>query len=667
MDNVNYWTIPCNLEEYDLIGAFKNLNKIEWRQLLNNVEVNDIVYIYVGAPYSRIMYKCVINKVNITTPTIDDHQYRKGEYITYSRYMEIELLYDLSNIDTLQYSKLSKHGLTNVRSQSSASKKLVNYIESCFNSTENNNKLIENLNKKRVDDKESWLKVLDNESQENNLVLDILLYLYDCKNFTSNGKEIAKYFNTEVGTINSHISSFGRRIIDILGIDEQIKDNGQKRRWNIPFETVPTLNKNNVFTWKLRKELIEALAEKYDLIPKEYESIDDKILQFIEENPYDAYCLSIENDLKAREYFLEKFTLNNIMTMTIDDFVIGRAEIDEKGKDTFCYLIERTMQNLGQMRGSYVSKFGVWYSKKHKKYEYSKKYGETIEIAFDNLKKDISLLIADASNGNYEKIEQCPIANIFKGKILSTYFPEKYLCIFDEEDVDKFLNVLNITYDIHKIDTLEKKKELLRKFKRENKYLKKYSDYYFVLFLYKTFKNELKIKNTVSGEIDYDLEFVDLEYLRNHEFERKNIYRSRNTDYERINRNKKDVGNRGEKAVLQNEINKLKTLGYDDLAGQVRICDNDAIGYDIVSFDENRNEIHIEVKTNSSNKSFVDFYITDNELKHLIEDENYYIYYLYNIKRKPKCHIINKEMILRNNKEFFQPVIYKVNIDVLEK
>ena len=37
------------------------------------------------------------------------------------------------------------------------------------------------LNKKRVPDKKSWLKVLDNEVQDNNKVLDILLYLYDCK------------------------------------------------------------------------------------------------------------------------------------------------------------------------------------------------------------------------------------------------------------------------------------------------------------------------------------------------------------------------------------------------------------------------------------------------------------------------------------------------------
>ena len=220
---------------------------------------------------------------------------------------------------------------------------------------------------------------------------------------------------------------------------------------------------------------------------------------------------------------------------------------------------------------------------------------------------------------------------------------------------------------MHQINTLEKKKALLKDYKNNNKLLKDYSDYYFVLFLYITFKKELKTNNTISGEIDYDIEFVDFEYIKRHEIKNKNNYRSRETDYERINRNKKDIGNRGENAILRNEVNKLKTLGLNDLAEQVEICDNDAIGYDINSFDENGNEIHIEVKTNSSNKSYLDFYITDNELNHLMTDENYYIYYLFNIKGKPKCHIINKKDILNRKEDFFQPVIYKVNIDVIEK
>ena len=361
----------------------------------------------------------------------------------------------------------------------------------------NNNKInyydndyYELVNKKRINDKKIWLQILENEAQENNKVLDILHYLYDCKNYTSNGKNIAQALNTKVGAINLYISNFGKRIINMLHLEEQIGTNSQNRRWNIPFETVPELNTDNTFTWKLRNELIETLVEKYNLTPKD--------------------------ELKVREAFINKFTIDKILQLSIDDFVIGRAEIDTKGKESFCYLIERDMIKLGDMRGAYVNKFGVWFSKKNNRYEYSKKFGNNLEIAFKNLKKEIYLLLISAENDDYEKINTNKIATIFKEKILSTYFPNKYLCIFKEEDVDKFLNILNIKYDMHKINTFEKKKMLLKEYRNTNKYFKDKDDYYFVTFLYTTFKEELKIKNTVSGEIDCNLEFTDFIYLEKH-------------------------------------------------------------------------------------------------------------------------------------------------------
>ena len=520
-------------------------------------------------------------------------------------------------------------------------------------------KLYDRLNKKRINNKESWLKILNNKDLISENALEVLFYLYNCKNYTTNCKIIANYFNTDTITIINYIASSGRKIVKYMNLQKQMNEDGTQKLWNIFFETVPELNTNSNFTWKLREELVEALAEKFDLIKKEEQTIDEKIKQFIEDYPYNEFVSSIQEDLEARDYFVNRFTINNIMSMTIDDFVIGKADIDEKGRNSFCYLIERTMQHLGGMRGSFVSKFGIWYSKEDKEYKFTKKYGKTLNEAFENLKKEISLLLILY----IEQIKNCEIANIFKGKLLSTYYPEKYLCIFDENDIDKFLNLLNIKYDLHQIDTLEKKKELLKQYKEQNELLKNYSDYYYMMFLYRTFRDELKINNTITGEIDYNIKFVNFDYLKKHEIDTRNSYRSRSTDYERINRNKKDVGNRGENAIFNYEVKKLKELGLNELAKNVCICDNDAQGYDIISFDEYGKEIHIEVKN-----SYLDFYITENELKHLKEEDNYYIYYLFNIKKgEPKCHIINRDAILKKEKDFFQPVIYKVNIDVLEK
>lgn len=668
-NTINYKTIPCNIKNYDVIEAFENLKYIDWRQNLNDIKKNDIVYIYISAPYSQIKYKCKVNKVNKNSTTIDDRKYWNNleEYGKFKRYMELELIESYDDNEFLKYENLKNNDFKNVQSQATASDILVSYIEKVKHINQYSDDQYDVLNKKRVNDKETWIKILNNEALISNNAMDILRYLYDCKNYTSNGKSIADYFNTEVLSITNYITLSSRKIIDYLNLPKQIRKDGTQRLWNIFFETVPELNQKNIFTWKLRKELVEALAEKFELIIKEDESINEKIKQFINENPYETFMNSIQKELEARVYFVNKFSLNKIVSMSLDDFVIGKAGIDEKGRDTFCYLIERTMQNLGDMRGSVSKKFGVYYSVEEKTYKYAKKYGNSLSEAFENLKKEIIQLLVSANNNDYESINHCEIANIFKGKILSTYFPEKYLCIFDESDLDKFLNLLEIKYDVHIINTPEKKKELLKQYKENNELLKKYSDYYFVIFLYKTFNNELKIQHTVSGEIDYDIQFVDFDYVKKHESISKNNYRSRNIDYEKINRNKKDVGNRGENAILNYEIRKLKSLGLNDLAEQVHIEDNDAIGYDIVSYDENGKKMHIEVKTNSGNKKYLDFYISDNELQHLIDEDNYYIYYLFDIQHKPKCHIINKKDILARKDDFFQPVIYKVNVDVAQK
>ena len=46
-------------------------------------------------------------------------------------------------------------------------------------------------------------------------------------------------------------------------------------------------------------------------------------------------------------------------------------------------------------------------------------------------------------------------------------------------------------------------------------------------------------------------------------------------------------------------------------------------------YDGEGNEMHIEVKTSSSEREMLDFYLTYNELNGLRNDGKYFIYYLY--------------------------------------
>ena len=88
------WIIPCNLDYYDVIGAFKQLKRIDWKQSVTNIEPGDVVYIYVGRPIKAILYKCKVNKVRLPEEEIDDSAFvLNGEnYEHYGRYMELECI-----------------------------------------------------------------------------------------------------------------------------------------------------------------------------------------------------------------------------------------------------------------------------------------------------------------------------------------------------------------------------------------------------------------------------------------------------------------------------------------------------------------------------------------------------------------------------------------------
>ena len=105
------WIIPCNPKYYDVVGAFSNLSRINWKQSAKNIDVNDIVYIYVGRPLMAIKFKCKVNKVNLDAIEIDDGEFIiiGDNYMNYKNHMELELLTKYE--DELTLDKLRTHGL----------------------------------------------------------------------------------------------------------------------------------------------------------------------------------------------------------------------------------------------------------------------------------------------------------------------------------------------------------------------------------------------------------------------------------------------------------------------------------------------------------------------------------------------------------------------------
>lgn len=105
------WIIPCNLSYYNVVGTFDSLTSVDWKHS-SNVEVGDIVYIYVGRPIKAVLYKCIATKTNLPTADIDDSAFTIDglAYENYGNYMELKWLEKYPS-DRFTLDKMKAEGL----------------------------------------------------------------------------------------------------------------------------------------------------------------------------------------------------------------------------------------------------------------------------------------------------------------------------------------------------------------------------------------------------------------------------------------------------------------------------------------------------------------------------------------------------------------------------
>lgn len=128
---MTFWTIICNINYYDIFGAFDKLKIINWKQPAS-IETGDIVYIYVTKPFQEIRFKCMVNKTGIpyTDTIIDDSEFDfvEPEDIHDDIYMEIELIEKFKE-GMFPYSELKENGLKNIQSPSRIVSALQVYLD----------------------------------------------------------------------------------------------------------------------------------------------------------------------------------------------------------------------------------------------------------------------------------------------------------------------------------------------------------------------------------------------------------------------------------------------------------------------------------------------------------------------------------------------------------
>lgn len=139
----------------------------------------------------------------------------------------------------------------------------------------------------------------------------------------------------------------------------------------------------------------------------------------------------------------------------------------------------------------------------------------------------------------------------------------------------------------------------------------------------------------------------------------KRSFRGVEVDFEQLAKEKKMIGDAGERLVIRLEKERLERLGRPDLA---LLVDNvlDGRGFDVTSFEPDATERHIEVKSTTGNEN-EPFYMSANERAFFEGDgDRYFIYRVFNLDTTSGDGqvIIVPAKELRERLEF-QPVLFK--------
>ncbi len=100
------WILPSNVRYFDVKATFKVGGEMMWKQS-SDVKVGDIAYMYASAPYSAILYKCVVTEVNVPYNYADEN-------IKITKVLKAKIVKEYAD-DFMPFSRLKEYGVKAVR------------------------------------------------------------------------------------------------------------------------------------------------------------------------------------------------------------------------------------------------------------------------------------------------------------------------------------------------------------------------------------------------------------------------------------------------------------------------------------------------------------------------------------------------------------------------
>lgn len=387
----------------------------------------------------------------------------------------------------------------------------------------------------------------------------------------------------------------------------------------------------------MNRKVIAEFLEKYD-----FWYYNDK--KNIEE--------TIAKDNLLVSEFLERYSLDKLKNMSIEDYSIGIP-----GKEGFCRWVEQKLSDVGDIRGGQLTanqRFGIYFDDETNQYifkranDYKSKFGTEANEVFLNIKNELITLVKGIIEGEPNIVEKSRLNPLFKNKISYLYNQNNEVPIYGESDIDKLLVVFKIPFDI-KMPRYNKRRLLFDFYQSLGR--NDMSPLHFEHFIY----NNLGYRSILRNEVELHLKkkevkeykLIDVNTVK--KVEKKNVTRKSGLvkeSYETYNQ-KQLTGKKGQLIVKEYLLNHKKEL---DIIGEIDCpCEyNDFAHYDISYTNSKGEKIYIEVKSSKNDtKDKVVFDMSAAERDFMIDNiNNYYIFYIDNVYSNKIIKRISAKLVI---------------------
>lgn len=316
-----------------------------------------------------------------------------------------------------------------------------------------------------------------------------------------------------------------------------------------------------------------------------------------------------------RHEFLRRFPANDLPSLTLKKYAIG-----QNGRETFCYWVEPGTRKWATIVGATSDKFGVYHGRKkpdqRERFRYTKKFGRDLpaegeeRAAFREIRKALLALLRDGGELNFVGVDTNPLSQMLKAKVLSLYYPDKYIPICSKENLRDLAPKLDL--DATSLSQIQHEALVT---KRKSPGVRSWSTLKYTAFLYDHVLQH--------GPIDRNLE--------HRRSASKGASKDGRVDFEKLMALWRKLGKQSEAYALAQERARLTSLGYANLARRIKDrTDQPRHGYDYESFSGPNQPRYIEVKTFTAiNGKVSRFFLSQNE--HAIASipkmgKNYYFY-----------------------------------------